>query len=196
MKIKWATCVSVLALAALPAFAEEEGEAETEALAAESEAAEAAHEASSEPLSGRVTRAGFTTQVIDREPQDSVTSLPNDVSRILFYTEFRGLEGHTLTHVWERDGTEMARVPIVVDGSRWRVYSTKNLEPSWLGEWTVNVVDEESRVLHSESFSYVAAEAQAAAEEPATEEPATEEAAAPSEEPAREPAVDLSRSMT
>ncbi len=179
MKFRLANCVLVLALAALPAFAEEEGEAETEALAAESEAAEAAHEASSEPLSGRVTRAGFTTQVIDREPQDSVTSLPNDVSRILFYTEFRGLEGHTLTHVWERDGTEMARVAIAVGGSRWRVYSTKNLEPSWLGEWKVSVVDEEGRVLHSESFEYVAAEAQ----------PAAEEAAAPSEEPAEEPAV-------
>jgi len=179
MKMEWANCVLVLALVALPAFAEDEGEARTEALATEGEAGEAAPEASSEPLSGQVARAGFTTQVVDREPQDSVESLPNDVSQILFFSEFSGLEGHTLTHVWERDGTEMARVPIVVGGSRWRVYSTKNLEPSWLGEWKVNVVDEEGRVLHSESFSYVAAEAQ----------PAGEEAAAPSEEPAEEPSV-------
>jgi hypothetical protein len=182
MDIRWASCVLVLALAALPAFAEEEGEARTEALATESEAGEAATEASSEPLAGRVARAGFTTQVIDREPQDSVTSLPNAASRILFFTELSGLEGQTLTHVWERDGVEMARVPIVVGGSRWRVYSTKNLEPSWLGEWKVSVVDEEGRVLHSESFSYVAAETQAAAEE----------TAAPSEEPAGEPAVPAS----
>ena len=179
MKIQWASCVLVLALAALPAFAEEEGEAGTEALATESEAREAAPEASLEPLSGRVARAGFTTQVVDREPQDSVTSLPNDASQVLFYTEFSGLEGHTLTHVWERDGVEMARVPFVVSGSRWRVHSAKNLEPSWLGEWKVSVVDEEGRVLHSESFSYVAAEAP----------PAAEEAVAPSEEPAEAPSV-------
>ncbi len=179
MKIQWANCVLVLALAALPAFAEEEGEARTEALATESEAGEAAPEAISEPPSGRVARASFTTGVIDREPQDSITSLPSDVSQILFYSEFSGLEGQTLTHVWERDGIEMARVPFAVGGSRWRVYSTKNLEPSWLGEWTVSVVDDEGRVLRSESFSYGAAEAQ----------PATEEAAAPTEEPAEEPAV-------
>jgi hypothetical protein len=179
MKIGWVNCVLVLALAALPAFAEEAGEAPAEALATEGEAGEAAPEASSKPLSGRVARASFTTGVVDREPQDSVTSLPNDALQILFYTEFSGLEGHTLTHVWERDGAEMAQVPFVVDGSRWRVYSTKNLDPSWLGEWKVNVVDEEGRVLHSESFSYVAAEAQ----------PAAEEAAAPSEEPAEELAV-------
>ena len=154
MKIQWANCVMVLALAALPAFAEDEGEAAMEAPATESEAGEAAPEASLEPLSGRVARAGFTTQVVDREPQDSVTSLPNDASQILFYSEFSGLEGQTLTHVWERDGIEMARVPFVVGGSRWRVYSTKNLEPSWLGEWKVSVVDEEGRVLRSETFSY------------------------------------------
>jgi hypothetical protein len=185
MKNRWASCILVLALAALPAFAEDEGEARTEALAAESEAGEAAPEASLEPLSGRVARAGFTTQVVDREPQDSVTSLPSDASQILFFTEFSGLEGHTLTHVWEREGTEMARVPFVVGGSRWRVYSTKNLDPSWLGEWKVSVVDEEGRVLLSESFSYAAAEAQPAAEEAAapSEEPAAEEAAAPAEEP-------------
>jgi hypothetical protein len=169
----WASCVLVLALAALPAFAEDEGEPRTEALATESGAGGAAPEASLEPLSGRVARAGFTTQVVGREPQDSVTSLPNDESQILFFSEFSGLEGHTLTHVWERDGIEMARVPFVVDGSRWRVYSTKKLEPSWLGEWKVSVVDEEGRVLHSESLSYVAAEAQPAA---ASEEPVEETA--------------------
>jgi hypothetical protein len=46
-------------------------------------------------------------------------------------------------------------------------------------EWKVSVVDEEGRVLRSESFSYVAAEAQ----------PAAEEAVASSEEPVEEPAV-------
>jgi len=177
MKKRWANCVLALALAALPALAEDESEPGAEALASEAEAAEAAPEESSEPLSGRVARAGFTTQVVDREPQDSVTSLSNDASQVLFYTEFSGLEGHTLTHVWERDGIEMARVPFVVSGSRWRVFSSKNLEPSWLGEWKVNVVDEEDRVLRSESFSYVAAPAA----------PAAEEAATPSEEPAEAP---------
>jgi hypothetical protein len=73
----------------------------------------------------------------------------------------------------------MARVPFAVGAERWRVFSSKNLDPSWLGEWTVSVVDEEDRVLHSESFSYVAAPVQ----------PASGEAPTPSEEPAEEPAV-------
>jgi len=179
VKNGWASCALVLALAALPAFAEDEGGAATGSLAAQSEMGEAAPEASVEPVSGRVTRAGFTTQVVDREPRDSVTSLGNDAMQILFFSEFSGLQGHTLTHVWKRDGMEMARVPFAVGGSRWRVYSTKNLQPGWLGEWKVDVVDETGRVLHSESFSYVAAE----------EQPAASEIAAPVGDPAEEPAV-------
>lgn len=175
----WASGILALALAALPAFAAEEGVPGTDVLTGEPEAAEAAPMASAEPLSGEVARASFTTQVVDREPQDSVTSLSNLATQILFFTEFSGLEGHTLTHVWERGGTEMARVPFAVGGERWRVFSSKNLDPSWLGEWTVNVVDEEGRVLYSESFSYVAAPVQ----------PASGEAPTPSEEPAEEPAV-------
>jgi len=200
MRIKWASCVLVLALAALPAFAEDEGEAGTEALAAESGAGEEAPEASLEPLSGRVARAGFTTQVVDREPQDSITSLSNDASRILFFSEFRGLEGQTLSHVWERDGTEMARVAIVVGGSRWRAYSAKNLDPSWLGEWKVNVVDEEGRVLRSESFEYIAADAQpdvdeAVAEAQADVDEAVAEAQADAEEAVAEALADAEEAV-
>jgi hypothetical protein len=34
------------------------------------------------------------------------------------------------------------------------VHSSKNLEPSWVGEWTVKVMDESGEMLHSQSFSY------------------------------------------
>ena len=68
----------------------------------------------------------------------------------------------------------MARVPFVVYGPRWRVYSTKTLEPSWTGEWTVRVEDESGRVLHTESFSYVPVAAKAGTGEatPSLKEPA------------------------
>jgi hypothetical protein len=114
--------------------AEVEATPVTKAPAGDDEAV--ASEASPPPVTGSVARASFTTAVLDHEPQDSVTSLTTGDSKILFFTELRDLEGQTVTHVWERDGVEMARVPFVVGAARWRVYSTKNLEPSWLGEWT------------------------------------------------------------
>ncbi len=185
-QIRWATAFMALVLVAVPALAQEESQPlEETAVPAEAPSAET-DEAGAETPAGRVARAGFTSEIIDREPQDSITTLSNEHLGIAFFTELRDLDGYTVSHVWEREGAEMARVAFVVNGPRWRVYSTKKLEPSWTGEWTVRVEDESGRVLHTESFSYVPAAAEAHAEEtiPSAEEaPAvTEEAPAVTEE--------------
>jgi len=115
-------------------------------------------EATEEPLAnGHVARAGFTTGVVDREPKDEVTRLENDSIQILFFTELRGLQGQTVTHLWERDGEIMAEVPFSVGAPRWRVHSSKKLDPEWTGAWSVKVIDAEGQVIHVESFDYVAA---------------------------------------
>ena len=172
-QIRRVTAFMALVLLAVPALAQQESVPLQEKTApAETPSAEPGEPAAETPA-GRVTRAGFTSEIIDREPQDSITSLSNEHSGIVFFTELRDLDGYTISHVWEREGAEMARVPFVVNGPRWRVYSTKKLEPSWTGEWTVRVEDENGQVLHTESFSYVPVAAAAGGGEatPASEEP-------------------------
>ena len=154
-QIRRAITFMALVLVAVPALAQEESpRLEQTAAPAETPSAERGATVE-ETRSGRVTRASFTSEIVDREPQDLITSLSNEHSGIVFFTELRDLDGHTVSHVWRREGAEMARVPFVVNGPRWRVYSTKELEPSWTGEWTVLVEDESGRVLHTESFSYL-----------------------------------------
>ncbi len=104
-----------------------------------------------------VARAAFTTEIVDREPQDSIERVTTEHSKIFYFTEFQEFQGHTLTHVWEREGEEMARVSFAVGGPRWRVFSRKNLEPSWTGTWRVRVLDEEGNVLRSDDFMFVSA---------------------------------------
>ncbi|TLY46000.1 MAG: DUF2914 domain-containing protein [Nitrospirae bacterium] len=93
------------------------------------------------PASDAVVRAVFTTAVADREPADQITSLKNDVPQVYFYTELIDLEGQTVTHKWEYAGEVKAEVRFDVKAPRWRVWSSKKLDPSWTGEWTVSVVD-------------------------------------------------------
>ena len=93
------------------------------------------------PASDIVVRAVFTTAVADREPADQITSLKNDVQQVYFYTELKDLEGQTVTHKWEYAGEVKAEVRFDVKAPRWRVWSSKKLDPSWTGEWTVSVVD-------------------------------------------------------
>ncbi len=103
---------------------------------------------------GTVARATFTNGVADREPLDSITEAANDSRTIYFFSELRNLSGETITHRWEHDGQVMAEIPFYVGGSRWRVWSSKNLEPSWVGEWKVSVTRSDGTVLESKRFHY------------------------------------------
>lgn len=152
MRTRHARWIAAFALLAAPTLAGQA--AATEEATLTEPAAEAAMEETTMGA-GHVARAAFTTMVADREPQDDVTQLTNETSRIIFFTDLRGLNGRTVSHVWEKDGMEMARVPFVVGGERWRVYSTKNLEPSWTGEWTVKILDEDGNVLQTRGFTYL-----------------------------------------
>ncbi len=101
-----------------------------------------------------VARAVITNAIQDREPVDKVSALENDQPIIYFFTELQNLGGATVTHRWTLDGKVMAEVPFTVDSPRWRVWSSKNLEPSWTGEWKVSVLDREGTVLETAEFTY------------------------------------------
>ena len=101
-----------------------------------------------------VIRAIFTSGVEDREPLDSVAEVKNDQRLIYFFSEFQNMSGEMVTHRWEYNGQVMAEIPFHVGGPRWRVWSSKNLEPYWLGQWTVTLVNAEGTVLESQSFRY------------------------------------------
>lgn len=105
--------------------------------------------------SENVTRSTFTTDVAEREPVDKLGQLTNDKEKVYFFTEITGMAGHTITHRWEHSGDVKAEVKFKVGSDRWRIWSSKNLQPHWVGEWIVTVMDEEGKVLAEESMAYV-----------------------------------------
>jgi hypothetical protein len=149
------------------ALTEQAEAASAEAEEALTEQAEAASAMGEETPSGRVERSSVTTAIADREPQDSVTEISTDLDQIYYFTEIRGMTGQTVTHRWEFGGEVLAEVPFEVGGPRWRVYSSKDLIPAWLGEWKVSAIDAAGRVLSSDTFTY--AQASAPAEAPMAE---------------------------
>ncbi len=118
-----------------------------------------AQEPVSTPESEVVTRqptalAQFTTGIEDREPVDQVTFVPNDVHKIFFFSDLRGLTGQTVRHRWIYDGKTMAEVSFEVRGPRWRIWSSKELLPDWIGNWTVEIITANDEVLATETFTY------------------------------------------
>lgn len=104
-----------------------------------------------------VARAQFTTGIKAREPVDRMASVISVRERSLplyYFTEIRNMPGETITHLWKYNGNIVSKKSFDIGGSRWRVYSRKDLAPSMTGRWQVIVVDSSGQTLDSSSFVY------------------------------------------
>ena len=101
-----------------------------------------------------VSRAQFTSSMLDREPTDELSAIALNTEKMFFFTELRNMDGTTVTHRWSLNGAVMAEVSFNVRASRWRVYSSKTLLPEWRGDWVVDVLDDTGTVIETKTVGY------------------------------------------
>jgi hypothetical protein len=144
--------LTLLALAAGPVSAQEEGQDTT---AQDTAAREAMPQDTAEaPAAFEIIEAVVATGVEDREAMGADSTFTADVGTVYLYTVFEGdFEPTTVEHVWMHDGQEIARVPLTVQGPRWRTWSSKDILPGWTGTWTVKVVDSDGTEHASVDFT-------------------------------------------
>lgn len=104
-----------------------------------------------EASSPSVSRSAFTTAISGREPVDHLTSIAAG-QQVFYFTEVSGLQGHVITHKWERDGNFELGLQFPIGGSPWRVYSSKTIPANLPGTWTVTVENDDGSVLKQESL--------------------------------------------
>lgn len=109
---------------------------------------------STQLMAGSVSRGQFTSAIVDREPVDLIETLSTDITNIIYFTELNELQGQSVTHQWMYNGVVMFEKSFDVGGSRWRVWTSKSLQPGWSGTWTVNTLDGERNVILSQTFEY------------------------------------------
>ena len=102
-----------------------------------------------------ISNAVFALDVEDRVPINIVEEADNSLGKIYFFTNIRNLSGERITHRWIYQGRVMADVSFNINGPRWRVWSSKNLWHTWIGEWTVEVLTADGSVLYEKVFNYV-----------------------------------------
>jgi len=107
-----------------------------------------------EEAAGTIERAQFTTAIENREPVDQLTQVGDELERVYFYTEIHNRADTSITHRWSHDGKLASDVTLDIGADRWRTWSSKGMDPSRAGEWTVDVLDEDGRVLGSWQFEY------------------------------------------
>jgi hypothetical protein len=104
---------------------------------------------------GEVSRAQFTIGIDNREPVIMVDSIDSSAYKtISFFTELKDLAGQTVTHQWTYNDKVMFEKSFEIKAERWRVWTSKTLIPAWTGTWTVNVLDDDRKLLASKSFEY------------------------------------------
>ncbi|WP_051543249.1 DUF2914 domain-containing protein [Thiothrix lacustris] len=99
----------------------------------------------------QVARAAFTTGITDREPDSQLATISAGQT-VYYFTELVGLQGHVITHRWEKDGELQLGLQFPVGGQRWRVHSSKTISPNLPGKWTVIVQDSDGSVLHQDTL--------------------------------------------
>lgn len=98
-----------------------------------------------------VSRSTFTTAISGREPVDQLSHISAG-QQVYYFTELNGLQGHVITHKWERDGAFQLGLQFPVGGSPWRVNSSKNITPNLAGSWTVTVQNDDGSILKQETL--------------------------------------------
>ena len=102
-----------------------------------------------------ISKAGFALDIKDRVPINIIEELDNSLGKIYFFTNIRNLQGQRVTHRWIYKNKVMADVVFDVGGPRWRVWSSKNLWPTWIGAWSVEVLNADGEVLYQKEFNYI-----------------------------------------
>ncbi len=100
--------------------------------------------------------AVLTTGVVDRQPQDTVTTIatPAESDTLYLWTRVTGAApGTVIHHVWFRGDEQVADVELTINGSPWRTWSQKIIPAEWTGGWRVEVRDASGTVLQTTNFT-------------------------------------------
>jgi hypothetical protein len=71
---------------------------------------------------------------------------------VYYFTELVGLQGHTITHKWQRNGAFQLGLQFPVGAERWRVHSSKTIAPTLTGTWTVTVQNDDGQILRQDTL--------------------------------------------
>jgi hypothetical protein len=96
--------------------------------------------------------AELATAIVDRMPEGGAQAFAAEVGEVYAWMRVTGAEGTTIHHVWIRGEDEWS-VPLIIGGSPWRTWSSKQIPPEWSGEWRVEIRDESGNMLEALSFT-------------------------------------------
>jgi len=104
----------------------------------------------------KIERIAVSTGVENRQPVGESDTFADSVGTLFCYTEIRGMgDSTTVSHVWYHGENRRADVKLNVRGYRWRTWSTKVIQKDWTGDWRVDIVSADGKILKSKRFRII-----------------------------------------
>ena len=101
-----------------------------------------------------VAEQTICTAIEERVPTGADSSFASDVGQLYCFTKITGAEDTTsVSHVWYLNDEEKAKVELSIKGKSWRTWSSKRIDPIWVGDWNVEVVSASGDVLSTKTFT-------------------------------------------
>ncbi|CAC9540804.1 hypothetical protein [uncultured Gammaproteobacteria bacterium] len=101
-----------------------------------------------------ISQAVFSKSVDNRQPIVIITEADDSLGKIYFFTNVRNLAGERITHRWIFKDQVKAKISFKIKGDRWRVWSSKNIWHTWTGLWTVEVLDQNDKILLVKTINF------------------------------------------
>ena len=110
-------------------------------------------------LDSRIKKAQLSSNLIKGLPVDTLSSQVSmsdeGIIRVHLYTEMENLRGQNLYHHWYRNGHKQAKVRVPINHNHQRSSSSKFINKHMLGQWTVQVLDDQGKAYIEVNFEVI-----------------------------------------
>lgn len=108
-----------------------------------------------EGLDIQITELVITSKIVKGKPIDSIKRLSSSTDKNLYCFTRTVAPADTessIRHLWYKGDEKVAEYTLPVKGEKWRTYSKKSIQKGWAGDWRVEVVDENGKLLKTVKF--------------------------------------------
>ncbi|MFZ5979317.1 MAG: DUF2914 domain-containing protein [Candidatus Zixiibacteriota bacterium] len=92
--------------------------------------------------------------IVDRMPVEPAETFSADVENVYLWCKVTGALDSTSIFVnWYYQDKEMASVELPVKSAFWRTWSSKRIQPEWVGDWTVRVLNKNGNGIKEIKFT-------------------------------------------
>ncbi|WP_426360283.1 DUF2914 domain-containing protein [Pseudocolwellia sp. HL-MZ19] len=108
---------------------------------------------SNKTLNKIVQRAQLTSNILSREPSDNIEHLSlQEKNKLYLFTEIHDKNNQKIYHRWVFKKNLIAEITLNIRNDPWRTYSSKNFDETMIGQWEVQVVDQDDNILKTIMF--------------------------------------------